>query len=62
MRVLLVRPNLNKKTTTVKNFLFGEPLGIECVSTILKEIGHEVLLIDLLVESKRNFKIYTYFK
>ena len=58
MRVLLVRPNLNKKTTTVKNFLFGEPLGIECVSTILKEIGHEVLLVDLLVESKRNFKKY----
>ena len=56
MKVLLVRPNLNKKTTTVKNFLFGEPLGIECVSTILKEIGHEVLLVDLLVESKRNFK------
>lgn len=58
MRVLLVRPNLNKKTTTVKNFLFGEPLGIECVSTILKEIGHEVLLVDLLVEVKRNFKKY----
>ena len=58
MKVLLVRPNLNKKTTTVKNFLFGEPLGIECVSTILKEIGHEVLLVDLLVESKRNFKKY----
>ena len=58
MRVLLVRPNLNKKTTTVKNFMFGEPIGIECVSTILKEIGHEVLLVDLLAESKRNLKKY----
>lgn len=56
MKVLLVRPNLNKKTTTVKNFMFGEPLGIECVSAILKEAGHEVLLVDLLVEPKRNFK------
>ena len=58
MKVLLVRPNLNKKTTTVKNFMFGEPLGIECVSTILKELGHEVLLVDLLAESKRNMKKY----
>ena len=56
MKVLLVRPNLNKKTTTVKNFMFGEPLGIECVSAILKEAGHEVRLVDLLVEPKRNFK------
>ena len=31
MRVLLVRPWVNKKITTVKNFLFGEPLGVECV-------------------------------
>ncbi len=58
MKVLLVRPNLNKKTTTVKNFMFGEPIGIECVSTILKEIGHEVLLVDLLAESKRHLKKY----
>ena len=58
MRVLLVRPHINKKITTVKKFMFGEPMDIECVSTILKEIGHEVLLVDLLVESKRNFKKY----
>lgn len=58
MKVLLVRPNLNKKTTTVKNFMFGEPIGIECVSTVLKEIGHEVLLVDLLAESKRHLKKY----
>lgn len=58
MKVMLVRPNLNKKATTVKNFMFGEPIGIECVSAILKEAGHEVLLIDLLAESKRNLKKY----
>ena len=58
MKVLLVRPDLNKKATTVKNFMFGEPLGIECVSAILKETGNEVLLVDLLAESKRNFKKY----
>ena len=58
MKVLLIRPSLNKKTTTVRNFLFGEPIGIECVSTILKEQGHHVLLIDLLVEKERKLKKY----
>lgn len=58
MRVLLVRPHINKKITTVKKFMFGEPLGIECVTTILKEIGHEVLLVDFMAESHRNLKKY----
>ncbi len=58
MRVLLVRPSLNKKTTTVRNFMFGEPIGIECVSTILKELKHNVLLVDLLVEKERKFIKY----
>lgn len=58
MKVLLIRPWVNKNITTVKNFMFGEPLGIECVSTILKELGHEVLLIDFMVE--HNAKLSTF--
>ena len=58
MRVLLVRPHINKKITTVKKFMFGEPLGIECVTTILKEIGHEVLLVDFMAESHHHLKKY----
>ena len=58
MKVLLVRPSLNKRTTTVRNFMFGEPIGIECVSTILKELKHNVLLVDLLVEKERKFIKY----
>lgn len=58
MRVLLIRPWVNKKITTVKNFLFGEPLGIECVSTILKEQGHEVLLADFMVEHSAKVEDY----
>ena len=38
MKALLVRPWVNENITTVKNFLFGEPMGIECISTILKEM------------------------
>lgn len=58
MKVLLIRPHLNKKITSVKKFMFGEPMGIECVSTILKEQGHYVLLVDFMVESHRNLKKY----
>lgn len=58
MKVLLIRPHINKKITTVKKFMFGEPMGIECVSTILKELGHEVLLVDFMAESKNHLKKY----
>lgn len=58
MKVLLVRPHINKKITTVKKFMFGEPMGIECVSTILKEQGHDVLLVDFMAESHRKLKKY----
>ncbi len=58
LRILLVRPWVNKNITTVKNYLFGEPIGIECVSRILKELGHKVLLVDFMVET--NAKLETY--
>lgn len=58
MKVLLVRPHLNKEITTIKKLMFGEPLGLECVSTIVKELGHEVLLVDFMSESIRNFDKY----
>ncbi len=58
MRVLLVRPWVNTKITTVKNFLFGEPLGIECVSAILKEQGHQTVLADFMAEPKGSLLSY----
>lgn len=58
LRVLLVRPWVNKNITTVKNYLFGEPIGIECVSRILKELGHKVLLVDFMVETNGKLEKY----
>jgi hopanoid C-3 methylase len=58
MKVLLIRPWVNNKITTVKNFLFGEPLGIECVATVLKELGHQILLVDFMLESKATVEQY----
>lgn len=58
MKILLVRPWVNTKITTVKNFLFGEPLGVECVSTILKEQGHETMLADFMAEPNGKVEEY----
>ncbi|MDE6687458.1 MAG: cobalamin B12-binding domain-containing protein, partial [Lachnospiraceae bacterium] len=58
MRVLLIRPHINKKITSVKKFMLGEPMGIECVTTILEELGHQVLLVDFMAESVRHLKKY----
>ncbi len=58
MKVLLIRPWVNKEITTVKNFLFGEPLGVECVSAILKEQGHKVVLADFMAEPKGSLTYY----
>jgi len=58
MKVLLVRPDMNKKVTGVRKLMFGEPSGIECVSAILKELGHEVLFVDFMIESSGNFRKY----
>ncbi len=58
MKILLVRPWVNKNITTVKNFMFGEPLGLECVSAILKELSHTVLLVDFMAEPKSKLETY----
>lgn len=58
MKILLVRPWVNKNITTVKNFLFGEPLGIECVATVMKELGHKVMLVDFMIDKHASLETY----
>ncbi len=58
MRVLLIRPWLNENITSIRNFFFGEPLGIACVSTILKEQNHKVLLVDFMADEKNSLEYY----
>ncbi|MCL1914481.1 MAG: cobalamin-dependent protein [Eubacteriaceae bacterium] len=58
MKALLVRPWVNENITTVRNFLFGEPLGIECVATVFRELGVEMELADFMVEE--NGKLASY--
>lgn len=56
MKILLIRPWVNENITTVKNFMFGEPLGIECVATILKEMNFDVKIVDFMARPKETLE------
>ena len=58
MKALLIRPWANKKVPTVTNILCGEPMGIECISTLLGEHGIEVMLADFLIEKRGKLETY----
>lgn len=48
MKVLLVRPGRRKQSITLGEFMFSEPMGLECVYAVLKD-RHEVRILDLMV-------------
>lgn len=48
MKVLLVRPGRRKQAITLGEFMFSEPIGLECVYAVLKE-HHQVRILDLMV-------------
>jgi len=52
MRVLGVHPGPLMYT---RIFLRLEPLGLELVAAAVRQAGHEVALIDLQVETHRDF-------
>lgn len=51
MRILLVRPPRRKQAITLGEFMFSEPLGLECVYAVLKK-KHKVRILDLMVENR----------
>ncbi|KJS87223.1 MAG: radical SAM protein [Peptococcaceae bacterium BICA1-8] len=53
MRILLVRPQRRKKSITLGEFMFSEPLGLECVAALLRD-KHEVKILDLMA-GKEDF-------
>jgi len=48
MRILLVRPPRMKQAITLGEFMFSEPIGLECVYGVLKDL-YEVRILDLMV-------------
>ena len=52
MNILLVRPNTPKSSINLQSFMICEPLELEYVASELINEGHNVDLIDLLLEKK----------
>lgn len=62
MRVLLVRPRPHRETIGLQNVMICEPLELEYIGACIKDEGHEVNIIDMILEKKplsyfiKNFK------
>jgi len=54
MRILLVRPRRREKSITLGEFMFSEPLGLECIAALLND-KHEVKILDLMA-GKEDFR------
>lgn len=52
MKILLVRPNTPKESINLQSFMICEPLELEYVASALSAQGHEVDLVDMLLEKK----------
>ena len=52
MRILLVRPDTPRSSINLQSFMICEPLELEYVASSLEMDGHEVDLIDMLLEKK----------
>ena len=52
MNILLVRPNTPSKSINLQSFMICEPLELEYVAAELMNEGHDVDLVDMLLEKK----------
>ncbi|MFO7888384.1 MAG: cobalamin-dependent protein, partial [Eubacteriales bacterium] len=50
MNILLVRPPRIKKAITLSDFMFSEPLGLEMIYGVIKDI-HNVEIFDMVIET-----------
>lgn len=52
MRILLVRPRPEEETIGLQKVMICEPLELEYVGAYVKELGHDVVIIDMIIEKK----------
>ena len=52
MRVLLVRPKPDKETIGLQNVMICEPLELEYIGAYIEPLGHEVKIVDMILEKK----------
>lgn len=53
MKVLLVKPNPSKDSINLQSFMICEPLELEYCAALLKKMGHESDIADLVID--KNF-------
>lgn len=52
MKVMLVRPRPHKNSLGLSDLMCCEPLELEYVSSVVKKLHHDVILIDMMLERK----------
>ncbi|MHB1484921.1 MAG: B12-binding domain-containing radical SAM protein [Saccharofermentanales bacterium] len=52
MKILLIRPKPHKETIGLQNVMICEPLELMTLAAVLKNNGHEVEIIDMILEKK----------
>ena len=52
MKVMLVRPKPHKNSLGLTDLMHCEPLDLEYVGTLIKNMGIDVILVDLQVDKK----------
>lgn len=57
MKVLLVRPKPHKNSLGLTDLMTCEPLELEYVAALVKSLGHDVLVADMILEKKTLEKI-----
>jgi hypothetical protein len=52
VNILLVRPKPNSRSVNVQRFMITEPLELEIVAAHLRNLSHDVDLVDLVIERR----------
>lgn len=52
MKVLLFRPRPHKETIGLQNVMICEPLELEYISANIEPLGHECIIVDMILEKK----------
>ena len=53
MKVLLIRPRPHKDTIGLQNVMICEPLELEYISSNIEKLGHESIIVDMIIERKK---------
>lgn len=52
MKVMLVRPKPHKNSLGLSDLMTCEPIELEYVASLCKKLGHNVVLVDMILEKK----------